>query len=229
MTYNVYRDGAKIKDGSTVTTFSDTGLTPNKSYSYQVSSVNELGEGPLSEPLVVKTLYSTPTGVTLNNTTLALATGGNSTLVATTAPTTAAQLITWTSSTPANATVDANGKVVAVKAGSASIAAASTADPTKKATCVVTVTDPVVAVTGVTVAPTTASLVVGGTQQLTPTIAPANATNKTVTYTTSDATLATVSAAGLITAVVAGTVTITATSAADATKKATCVVTITAP
>lgn len=84
-----------------------------------------------------------------------------------------------------------------------------------------------VPVASVTVAPTTKSLVVAATQQLTPTVLPANATNKAVTYTSSDATKATVSASGLITAVAAGTATITAKTT-DGNKTATCVVTVTA-
>lgn len=52
-TYNVYRDGAKIKSGLTTTKFTDTGLTAGKEYAYQVSSVNEVGESPLSEKVFV--------------------------------------------------------------------------------------------------------------------------------------------------------------------------------
>jgi len=67
-------------------------------------------------------------------------------------------------------------------------------------------------VTGVTVAPATASIEVGSTQQLTATIAPDNATTKTVRWLTSAAGIATVSPTGLVTAVAAGAATITATT-----------------
>jgi len=83
-----------------------------------------------------------------------------------------------------------------------------------------------VSVASVTLAPTTASKTVGQTQQLTPTVLPANAANKSVTYATSDASKATVSASGLVTAVAAGTATITVKTV-DGNKTATCVVTIT--
>ncbi|MGV2787611.1 hypothetical protein GNF98_18340, partial [Clostridium perfringens] len=116
-TYNVYRGGAKIKEGLTGTTFTDSGLTPNSEYTYQVSAVSESGESPLSDPLKIKTPYSSPTGVTVNRTTLALNTGANNTLTATVAPATADQSVNWSSSAPAIATVDSGGKVVAVKAG----------------------------------------------------------------------------------------------------------------
>jgi len=82
-----------------------------------------------------------------------------------------------------------------------------------------------VAVTGVTLSPTTATLAVAATQQLTPTIAPSNATNTAVTYASGNTAIATVSATGLVTAVAAGTATITVTTA-DGSKTATCAVTV---
>jgi uncharacterized protein YjdB len=84
---------------------------------------------------------------------------------------------------------------------------------------------PPVVVTGVSVSPTNATLAVGATQQLTPTVSPANATNKNVTYTSSNNGVATVSTAGLITAVASGTATITVTTV-DQSKTATCAVTV---
>lgn len=82
-----------------------------------------------------------------------------------------------------------------------------------------------VAVTGVTVAPTAASLYVGETTTLTATVSPNNATNKKVTWTSSDGSVATVSAAGVVTAVAAGTATITVTTE-DGSQTATCAVTV---
>ncbi|GIN38459.1 Ig-like domain-containing protein [Heyndrickxia oleronia] len=141
-TYNLYRDGKKVASSLTEKSFTDTGLTANKEYSYQISAENEVGESVLSEPLLVRTKYSAVSNVSLNKTTLALETGTNSTLTVTVSPSTADPSVTWTSSDPSIATVDTNGKVVAVKAGSATITVTSKADNTKKATCTVTVTDP---------------------------------------------------------------------------------------
>lgn len=84
-----------------------------------------------------------------------------------------------------------------------------------------------VAVTGVTVAPKTASIAVAATRQLAATIAPADATNKAVTWSSSDATKATVSNTGLVTGVAAGTATITVTTA-DGAKTDTAAITVTA-
>lgn len=70
----------------------------------------------------------------------------------------------------------------------------------------------IINVTGITVSPTSAKLHLNVTKQLTASILPANATNKTVLWTSTDETVATVSSDGLITAVSGGTTTITATS-----------------
>ena len=80
-----------------------------------------------------------------------------------------------------------------------------------------------VAVTGVTLNQNTLSLPVGSSVTLTATVAPSNASNKAVTWSTSDATKVTV-VNGLVTALAAGTATITVT--ADGGKTATCVVTV---
>jgi len=65
-----------------------------------------------------------------------------------------------------------------------------------------------VPVTGVTLNKTSLSLAVGSSETLTANVAPENATNKTVTWTSSDTTKATVANNGLVTAVATGTATI---------------------
>lgn len=83
-------------------------------------------------------------------------------------------------------------------------------------------------VTGVTISPTTASVLKGVATQLTATIAPANATNIAVSWISSNTAIATVSTTGLVTAVAAGTATITVTTQ-DGNKTAICDVTVTSP
>ena len=86
-----------------------------------------------------------------------------------------------------------------------------------------------VAVTGVSLNKNTTSLTVGATEQLTATVAPSNAANKNVTWSSSFSGAAWVSGTGLVTAVGAGTTTITATTA-DGSFTDVCVVTVsTAP
>ncbi|MBF7114510.1 Ig domain-containing protein [Pediococcus pentosaceus] len=83
-----------------------------------------------------------------------------------------------------------------------------------------------VAVTGVTMSQKTASLKVGDTTKLTATIAPDNATNKSVTYKSSNENIATVAPDGTVTAVAEGSANITAT-AVDGGSNASCAVTVT--
>jgi uncharacterized protein YjdB len=82
--------------------------------------------------------------------------------------------------------------------------------------------------TGVTVSPTTAEIDVAATQQLTATVAPADASDKAVSWSSSATGVATVSQSGLVTGVSAGTATITATTH-DGGFTATSEVTVTAP
>ena len=83
-----------------------------------------------------------------------------------------------------------------------------------------------VAVTGVTMSQTTASLKVGDTTKLTATVAPDNATNKAVNYKSSNEKIATVAPDGTVKAVAEGSADITATTA-DGGFNDKCVVTVT--
>ena len=85
-----------------------------------------------------------------------------------------------------------------------------------------------VSVSGVTLDKTTLSIEVGGTSTLIATVSPDNAADKSVAWSSDKADIATVKD-GVVTAVAAGTATITVTSVADATKKATCTVTVETP
>ncbi len=83
-----------------------------------------------------------------------------------------------------------------------------------------------ISVTGVTVAPTSATLKIKERLQLTATVAPDNASNKGIVWSTSNANIATVSASGVVIGVAQGTATITATTN-DGNKTSTCAVTVT--
>ena len=164
------------------------------------------------------------TGVTLDKAELTLEKGSTGTLTATVAPQNATNnTVTWSSSNPEVATVD-NGVVTAVSAGEA-IITVTTEDGAKTATCKVTVNAPqTVPVTGVTLDKAELTLEKGSTGTLTATVAPQNATNNTVTWSSSNPEFVTV-ANGTVTAVSAGTATITVTTA-DGNHKATCTVTV---
>ena len=152
-----------------------------------------------------------PTGVKLNQTSLALETGNTANLIATVEPAGAVGSVSWSSSNDAIASV-ADGVVTAKSAGSATITAKIS---TFSATCTVTVSDPYVKVASVTLDKTSLELVEGDAAQLTATVAPDNATDKTVTWKSSDTKVATVSASGEVVAVAEGKATITA-AAGDA-------------
>ncbi|MDR3236039.1 MAG: Ig-like domain-containing protein [Prevotellaceae bacterium] len=162
------------------------------------------------------------TGITLNKATFSLAIGGTETLVATVTPTDATDKnVAWTSSADGVATVD-NGVVTGVATGSATITASAGG---KTAIAVVTVSGDLVAVTGVTLSKATLSLAVDNKLTLVATVAPENATNKSVTWKSEPTTIATVSASGEVTAVAIGSATVTVTTE-DGSKTATAVVTV---
>lgn len=84
-------------------------------------------------------------------------------------------------------------------------------------------------VKSVTVTPSTAALVVGDTTTLTAEVLPADATDPSITWASSDEKVATVDKNGKVTAVAEGKATITATSNADDTVFGSCAVTVVSP
>lgn len=82
-----------------------------------------------------------------------------------------------------------------------------------------------VAVSSVTLDKNSASVYVGGQLTLTATVKPTNATNKNITWSSSNTNYATVQD-GIVTGVAKGTATITASSTTDSSKKATCTITV---
>ncbi|MDR3236422.1 MAG: Ig-like domain-containing protein [Prevotellaceae bacterium] len=157
------------------------------------------------------------TGISLDKTTLALAIGEEYNLTATVTPANATdKTVTWQTSDPTKATV-LDGKVIAVAEGTATITAKA---GDKTATCVVTVVPDPIAVTGISLDKTTLTLLIGEEYTFTATVLPDNATDKTVTWQTSDANKTTVED-GKVTAIAAGTATITAKAG---NKTATCTV-----
>lgn len=171
------------------------------------------------------------TGITLNKTTASVVKGKTVALTATVTPDTATdKTIKWTTSNKNVATVSTDGVVTAKAAGTAIITATAADDSGVKATCKITVTNPVVKVTKVTLNKTTASVVKGKTLTLKATVTPTNATNKNVTWKSSNSKVAKVDEkSGVVTAVAAGTATITCTAADGSRKSATCKITVTNP
>ena len=118
--------------------------------------------------------------------------------------------VTWSSSSTTVATVNTTGLVTGKVAGTATITATSEGQSGTSAITVVHVP-----VASVTVSPATASVATGGAIQLTATPKDASGnplTGRTVTWSSSNTAVATVSGSGLVSGVVAGSATITATS-----------------
>lgn len=165
-------------------------------------------------------------GITLNNSTLSLTTGQNFTLQAMLSPSNATNKeVTWESSDAGVAAVSKDGVVTAKKAGKATIVAKAADESGKYASCVVTVTEVKKEVTGVTLNKSSLNLGIGGSEVLSATVLPADATNKQVTWLSSTPSVATVSQSGVVTGVKEGTTQISVITA-EGSKTAICSVTV---
>ena len=162
--------------------------------------------------------------VSLNKSEMTLTEGESETLAATVTPENAEnKSIIWSSNNEAVATVDANGTVIAKRAGTAVITATSTNG--KSAGCTVTVEKKQIPVTEVRLSESTVGIVEGSTYKLTATVLPENTTDsKNVSWSSNNEAVATVDANGNVTAKRAGTAVITATSTNG--KTAGCTVTV---
>ncbi len=165
--------------------------------------------------------------VSLDKTSLSLVVGSSETLTATIKPDNATdKSVSWKSGDTSVATVDEEGKVTALKPGTATITVTTT-DGGKTAECKVTVSEKVYPVQSVSLNKTSMTIEEGATQTLSATIKPSNASDKSVSWKSSDSSVATVDASGKVTGVKPGTATITVTTN-DGRKTATCKVTVTA-
>ena len=150
--------------------------------------------------------------VSLNATELTLAPDGTAMLVANLLPENAKQtILKWTSSDESIATVDENGNIKALKEGTV-IITVETEDGLHKESCTITVTNQVVSVEGVSISGLK-ELNVGDTIKLTATVNPENASNKAITWSSSNKNIARVDQNGNVTGLKAGTVTIAVTTA----------------
>lgn len=118
------------------------------------------------------------------------------------------QTVKWRTSDASIVSID-NGEITANAAGTASITAKVGG---KEATCTVNVAEKVIPVTSVSIEPKQLEMIPGQTTAITVTLLPENATDKTVVWSSSEETVATVSDTGLVQAVAEGTTTISATS-----------------
>jgi uncharacterized protein YjdB len=223
--------GGNVLSGRTVTWSSSNSSVATVSASGVVTGVatgtatiTATSEGKSGSSTV--TVLAPVASVTVAPSSKTLAIGQTVTLVATTKDASGNVLtgrtISWTSSDPSVATVSSSGIVTGASGGTATITATSEG---KSGTSTITVTPAPVG--SVTVTPSPASVVLGKTVQLFATVRDTSGTivtDRPVTWTSSNTSVATVDANGLVKGVGTGTVTITAKSE---TKSGTSAVTVT--
>jgi len=173
--------------------------------------------------VTVKTPVVAVTGISLNKTSLSINVNDMFTLTATITPSNATnKKIDWSSDNPSVATVDSNGKIKGIKAGTANITAKS--NNGKPATCKVTVKTSEVAVTGISLSATNKTVDISEIVTLSATITPSNATNKKVIWSSSDPSIATVNSNGTVIGLKAN-LPVKITAKTNNNKSATCTVT----
>ena len=165
------------------------------------------------------------TSITLNHTEYEMVEKAEFQLTATILPELAANKgVIWSSSDKWIASVDENGLVRAYSVGEATISATTTDGSNLSASCKVTVVSSLAQ--SITLDKTEVSLKATETATLVATVLPETTSNKGVEWTSSDESVATIDANGLVTAIAVGEATITATTVDDSNLSATCKVTV---
>lgn len=205
---------ATPKQTETTTTTTVPKTSNNTEPSSTTSTVTSSTPSP-STPVAVS-------GVALNKKVATINVGKKVTVKATVTPANADnKTLVWTSSNTKIATVS-NGVVKGVKAGRVIITAKTTDGSNISATCTVTVKQPVTRIS----LSKKATMYTGKKLTLKAKVNPANASNKALTWKSSNTKIAKVASNGVVTGVKAGTVKITATAKDGSRKSATCTVTV---
>lgn len=229
--YDVYPGDASVKDvtwttsDKTIASVNSNGVvTAHKGGVVVIKCTSkDTGVSDKCKVTVIEKVKS----ISISAKSLTLVAGQAKTLIAEISPETATnQGITWYSTNKAVATVNSNGKVTAVKGGTCNIAAKSKDDPNIIVKCKLVVVQPP---TKITLSETELSLTRGDKAALSATVKPKDSFDKSVTWKSSDSTVARVNSEGIVTAVTAGTAVITCASTVDPTVRRTCNVTVFQP
>ncbi len=186
-----------------------------------------LTDGGSASPIKPGPVVVVPTtGLSVDPSSVTILEGESATVTATVSPSNATdKTVTWSTSDAAVATVS-GGVIRGVAPGTATITAANGTSFKETVSVTVKENTSIIRPTGVTVSPSTLKLESGSTGTLTATVSPSDATDKSVTWSSSKESVATVSN-GTVKAVSAGTATITATTSNG--KTATATVTVEGP
>ena len=206
-----------------VATVSSNGLITAIAEGQSIITASSGGKSATCQ-VIVSSGFVDVVSISLDKESIDLEEGGSTILVATVKPSDATdKTVVWSSSNTNVATVDQNGAVVAVKEGNATITARIS---DKQAICPVTVKKKVIEVTSVTLNKMELVLDKGKSETLTATVEPDNATEKSISWNSSNTDVATVNPNGKVVAIAEGSATITASIGEI---HATCTVIVTIP
>ena len=177
--------------------------------------------------VTVKSTNVSVTSVTLNQSSISLKEGNTYQLSASLYPANATNKnVNWSSSNTSVASVSSYGLVSAKSSGTATVTCRAADGSGKYATCRVSVETATVYVASITLNKASLFLGVGETSQLSASVYPTSATNRSVSWASDDTSVITVSSSGLVTAKSAGTATITCRANDGSGKKATCSISV---
>lgn len=193
---------------------------------WDTGSLFDRGTGKVNDRAIVNAMMQAASdtipamSISINQKIASLDIGATTSLTATVSPLNATyKTVTWTSNNSSVASVSSAGLVTGRKVGKVTISAMA---GVKRASLQIVVGVPA---TGVSMDPKADTIKIGETKQLVATVLPSNASEKKVSWSSSQSTVATVSATGLVTAVSNGSAVITAKTA-DGSFKAICTITV---
>lgn len=170
------------------------------------------------------TVLQPTTGISLDKTDVEITEDESIQLIATVLPENASnKKVNWMSSDVSVAMVSPNGTVYAIKSGQANVMA-TTVDGGFAALCKVTVKAKTIQISDIRLSTNSGTIAVGETLQLNAIIAPDNASNKTIIWSSTNPTIASVNASGLVTAISEGNTKIIASATDDSGVSAECTV-----